>query len=73
MTTIPANGQSSAMTCVSVPVLRVTLACDKAERFEPIEDHGHCRQGRTIGIDQRILDAEPKEARPTDIAIVESA
>jgi 2-polyprenyl-6-methoxyphenol hydroxylase-like FAD-dependent oxidoreductase len=27
---------------------------------------------RTIGIDQRILDAEPKEARPTDIAIVES-
>jgi putative polyketide hydroxylase len=27
---------------------------------------------RTIGIDQRILDAEPKEARPTEIAIVES-
>jgi putative polyketide hydroxylase len=27
---------------------------------------------RTIGIDQRIVDAEPKEARPTDIAIVES-
>jgi hypothetical protein len=22
------------------------LACDKAERFEPIEDHGHCRQGQ---------------------------
>jgi putative polyketide hydroxylase len=27
---------------------------------------------RTIGIDQRIVDAEPKEARPTEIAIVES-
>ena len=27
---------------------------------------------RTIGIDQRIVDAEPREARPTEIAIVES-